>query len=70
MASVHCAYFKECPSALFCHMVQNGTGKELGNCKCGAQTPESGDVNECMYVVVDTAYHHHVLSGCGLWLCL
>ena len=32
--------------------------------------PRAGDVNECMYVVVDTEYHHHVLSGDGLWLCL
>ena len=49
---------------------KNGTGKELGDCNCGAQTPESGDVDGCMYVVVDTEYHHHVLSDAGLWLCL
>ena len=45
---------------------KNGTGKELGDCKCGTQTPVSGDVVECMYVVVDTEYHHHVLSNGGL----
>ena len=44
---------------------KNGTGKKLGDCKCGAQTPESGDVVECMYVGVDTEYHHHVLSDGG-----
>ena len=49
---------------------KNGTGKELGDCKCGAQTPESGHVNEGAWAVVDTEYHHHVLSSCGLWLCL
>ena len=45
---------------------KNGTGKELGHGKCGAQTPESSDVGECMYAVVDTEYHHHVLSDGGL----
>ena len=47
---------------------KNGTGKELGDCKCGAQTPESGDIEDGVWAVVDTEYHHHVLSGCGLWL--
>ena len=45
---------------------KNSTGKELGDCRCGTQTPESGDEGECMYVVVDTEYHHHVLSDGGL----
>ena len=45
---------------------KNSTDNELGDCKCSAQTPESGDVIECMYVVVDTEYHHHVLSDGGL----
>ena len=49
---------------------KNGTGKELGDCKCGAQTPESGDMVEGRWVVVDTEYHHHVLSDGGLGLCL
>ena len=44
---------------------KNGTGKELGDCKCGAQTPESGDMVEGRWVVVDTEYHHHVLSDGG-----
>ena len=44
---------------------KNSTDNELGDCKCSAQTPESGDVIECMYVVVDTEYHHHVLSDGG-----
>ena len=64
---------KECPRVpVVYHVVRfkNGTGMELGHGKCGAQTPESGDVGECMYVVVDTEYHHHVLSDGGLWLCL
>ena len=47
---------------------KNSTGKELGDCKCGAQTPESGDIEDGVWAVVDTEYHHHVLSGCGLWL--
>ena len=25
---------------------KNGSGKELGDCKCVAQTPESGDVSD------------------------
>ena len=45
---------------------KNSTGKELGDCKCGAQTPESGDMVEGRWVVVDTEYHHHVLSDGGL----
>ena len=45
---------------------KNSTGKELGDCKCGAQTPESGDMEEGRWVVVDTEYHHHVLSDGGL----
>ena len=49
---------------------KNGSGKKLGDCKCGAQTPESGDVEDGVWAVVDTEYHHHVLSGGGLWLCL
>ena len=67
---VRITYFKECPCVIVVYFViwfKNGTGKELGDCKCGAQRPESGDINECMYAVVDTEYHHHVLSGCGLW---
>ena len=60
---------KECPGVPVVYLVinfKNSTGKELGDCKCGAQTPESGDVVECMYVVVDTEYHHHVVSDGGL----
>ena len=49
---------------------KNGTGKELGDCNCGAQTPESGDVVNGACVGVDTEYHHHVFSDGGLWLCL
>ena len=45
---------------------KNCTGTQLGHCKCGAQTPESGDEVECMYVVVDTEYHRHVVSDGGL----
>ena len=49
---------------------KKGTGKELGDCKCGAQTPESGDMEVGRWVVVDTEYHHHVLRMvvCVLWL--
>ena len=54
------------PVVYFVIWFKNGSGKELGDCNCGAQTPESGGVNECMYVVVDTEYHHHVLSSCSL----
>ena len=70
---VRITYFKECPCVFVVYFVirfKNGTGIELGDCKCGAQTPESGDIVDCMYAVVDTEYHHHVLSGCGLWLYL
>ena len=49
---------------------KNGTGTELGQCRCGAQTPGPGDLEQCMYVVVYTEYHHRVLSGCGLYLWL
>ena len=45
---------------------KNSTGKELADCKCGAQTPESGDMVKGRWVVVDTEYHHHVLSDGGL----
>ena len=60
---------KEGPSVPAVYLViyfKNGTGKELGDCKCGAQTPESGDMEEGRWVVVDTEYHHHVLSDGGL----
>ena len=61
---------KSVPVVYFVIWFKDGTGKELGDCKCGAQTPESSDVDECVCVGVDTEYHHHVLSGGGLWLCL
>ena len=70
MANVRSTYFKELLVVYFVIWFKNGTGKELGDCKCGAQTPESGDVEDGVWAVVDTEYHHHVLSGCGLWLCL
>ena len=60
---------QESPSVSVVYLViyfKNGTGKELGDCKCGAQTPESGDMEECVWAVVDTEYHHHVLSDGGL----
>ena len=64
---------KECPSVPVVYLViyfKNGTGKELGDCKCGAQTPESGDMVECVWVGVHTEYHYHLLSDGGLRLYL
>ena len=49
---------------------KSGADKELGHCKCGKQAPEGRDRDECVWVGVDTEYHHHVLSGGGLWLWL
>ena len=61
----------ECPHVLvvyFAICFKNGTGKELGDCKCGAQTPGDRDMNKCVWLGVETEYHHHVLSDGGLCL--
>ena len=60
---------KENPSVTVIYLVihfTNGTDRKLGLCKCGAQTPGGGDLDEGRWLVVDTEYHHHVLSHGGL----
>ena len=45
---------------------KNGADRELGHFKCGAQKPGPRDMDECVWLGVDTEYHHHVLSDGGL----
>ena len=70
VAEVRSTYFKECTSSLFCHMVQKWCWYGIGSMQMWCTDTRARDLEQCMYVVVYTEYHHHVFSGCGFWLWL